>query len=62
MNAPDSLELALLNLLNCTAMELFDLVQTCLQTNQVSADDWELARSTLSHALAALEQPAVKPA
>jgi hypothetical protein len=59
--APADAELATMQVLNCTAMELFDVVQTCLQTQTVTGDDWEHARTVLSHALATLEQPLCKP-
>ena len=47
-------ETATLNLLNVIAMELFDVVQTCINADQVTADDWEEARAALAHGSAAL--------
>lgn len=48
-------------LLCATAEELWDAAHTILATGAVCADDWELARASLSHALAALATPAITP-
>jgi hypothetical protein len=45
-------------LLQGTAEDLWGTAQTILQSGYATADEWEMLRATLSHALAVLMQPA----
>lgn len=45
------------NLLRSTAEELWDISTTILATGRVCADEWEQARTALSHALGTLRLP-----
>jgi hypothetical protein len=44
-------------LLRHAAEELWDIAETIFQTGTAWADEWDMARITLSHTLLALERP-----
>jgi hypothetical protein len=47
----------LMCLIRSTAEQLWDVAETIFSTGTVRADDWEMARLTASHLLAALQYP-----